>query len=169
MTTYDDGLAVAKQLYSYLKTPFTFAQFLDALHRDSDGTIIPDSDYNSFIENLSVTKKSYTGIFWKSLADFNDVLKNIASKVPAGSLPTRRMVESAFINPKTFKPSLIDYAKMVGKISAQGVKNVGTTAMKTFEFVGETKYLLLLGALGIIGYKVLGAYNTTKSLTGSKK
>lgn len=126
MSDLSVGQDELKKLYSYLKTPYTYNQFLDAMYRDSDGTKISTADFNDWLTTLGKTKGLYSGIMWKTASDFEDILKAIASKVPSGAMPTRRMVDSAFIDPKNFKPTLLDYAKIL----KTSTKQVATQAVK---------------------------------------
>lgn len=156
VTDYNTGIAVLKTLHGYMKTNFKFEQLMDGLSRDWDGSKIPDEDLKEWVSSKGATKRMYSGISWKSSSDFNNLLKTIASKVPAGKLPTRKMIDSAFLDPKNFKPSLLDYAKLSVSASGQAIKGASKTVLGTAEFIGNTKYFLLAGGLMYLLYKLLG-------------
>lgn len=156
---YQTGYEVLRKLFSYLKTPYKFEQFLDALSRSWDGEKMSDADFKEFVSTIGSTKKLFLSIPYKSASDFDSVLKKIASMTPVGKFPDRRMITSMFLNPKTTKPSIIDYASMVAKASGQAIKKgaeIGGTAIK---FYGIVQII----AMGVGTYLLFKAFASKKA------
>lgn len=155
---YAEGLAILRTIYRYTKSNLTYDKFIDSLKRNWDGSYIPQKDFEDYVQNLAVTKKMFISIPFKSASDFDAILKKIGSMTPKGKFPDRRMITSAFIDPKNFKASFFD----VLSLSASATKEVVKTTAKVAAGAGS---LILLAKLIGVG---IGAYLLVKSF-GQKK
>jgi hypothetical protein len=155
---YAEGLAILRTIYRYTKSNLTYDRFIDSLKRNWDGSYIPQKDFEEYVQNLAVTKKMFISIPFKSASDFDAILKKIGSMTPKGKFPDRRMISSAFIDPKNFKASFFD----VVSLSASATKEVVKTTAKVAAGAGS---LILIAKLIGVG---IGAYLLVKSF-GQKK
>jgi hypothetical protein len=155
---YAEGLAILRTIHRYTNSTLAFEKFFDSLKRNWDGSYIPQKDFEDYVQNLADTKKMFVSIPFKSASDFDAILKKIGSMTPKGKFPDRRMISSAFLDPKNFKASFFD----VVSLSASATKDVVQTTAKVAAGVGSLVLIAKLIGVGI------GAYLLVKSF-GQKK
>lgn len=152
---YNLGLGILKTLYGHMKTTQSFDNFLKGLQLTWYGEVIPEADFKSWVSGIQDKKNLFLQIAWKTSSDYNDILKKIASKVPAGKLPDRTMIDSAFLNPDNFKASFVDIAKMTVKQTASGVSSVSKATVGALDFLSTYKGPLVILLGGIVALKLL--------------
>ena len=170
---YASGISVLKTIHADMKTNLSLTQFMTGLQMTHYGEKIPLNEFNEWVANIGYTKKTFLAIPWKSNSDFSDILKSIASKIPYGKVPTRMMITDAFLNPKTFKASVLDIAGMTIKETTSAAKKVTTTVVGVADFLTKYKGPLLILAGGIVALKLFQhsdkiktAYNRVTSDAG---
>jgi len=156
--TYSEGLAILQRLFSYLRPTVKFDVFIDGLKRSWDGTYIPEEDFKEYVTGLSERKNLFLSIRYKSVNDFDAILKAIALKTPFGKLPDRKMIDMAFIDPKNFKPSFIDYVAL----SAKTTKDVAKTTVKVAAGVGGLLLAAKIIGAGIAAYLIVQSFGKKK-------
>jgi hypothetical protein len=122
------------------------------------GTYIPEEDFKEYVTGLSEKKNLFLSIRYKSVNDFDAILKAIALKTPFGKLPDRKMIDMAFIDPKNFKPSFIDYVAL----SAKTTKDVAKTTVKVAAGVGGLLLAAKIIGAGIAAYLIVQSFGKKK-------
>lgn len=155
---YAEGIAILRTIYRYTNSNLSFEKFFDSLKRNWDGSYIPTSDFNDYVQGLADTKKMFISIPFKSASDFDSILKKIGSMTPKGKFPDRRMISSAFIDPKNFKASFFD----VVSLSASATKDVVKTTAKVAAGAGTLLLLAKIIGAGFAAYLLVKSFGQKK-------
>jgi hypothetical protein len=155
---YAEGIAILRTIHRYTKSSLGFDKFFDSLKRNWDGSYIPISDFNDYVQGLADTKKMYISIPFKSASDFDAILKKIGSMTPKGKFPDRRMISSAFLDPKNFKASFFD----VVSLSASATKDVVKTTAKVAAGAGTLLLMAKIIGAGFAAYLIVKSFGQKK-------
>lgn len=155
---YAEGIAILRTIYRYTNSNLGFDKFFDSLKRNWDGSYIPTSDFNDYVQGLADTKKMFISIPFKSASDFDSILKKIGSMTPKGKFPDRRMISSAFLDPKNFKASFFD----VVSLSASATKEVVKTTAKVAAGAGSILLIAKIIGAGFAAYLIVKSFGQKK-------
>jgi hypothetical protein len=181
---YSMGVATLRTIANALKiknptyTMDTLTKFLHV--NQADKSQITEDDYHQSVENLGAYKREFT-LLGRTSANWDKLWTDKVETIPKGMLPTWTAIHNITGNPVNFKTTILEKisnaGEAAGKAAVTGKQAITKTASNVggvFDFLGNTKYFLLAGALGIIAYKLFGqsdkikaAYNTVKGDAGA--
>jgi hypothetical protein len=182
---YQSGVATLRTMVNQLKLKNPtynmdlLVKFLHVNQEDKKNPISED-DYHSFVEHLGAYRSDFIK-GGKSGSNWDKLWTDLIDRTPKGLIPTWAAISKITGNPENYKTTVFEkisnVASGTGKVAVQGKKAITTTVSNVggaFDFIGKTKYLLLLGGLGYIAYRLLGqsdkisrAYNTVKGDAGA--
>jgi hypothetical protein len=174
---YSMGVATLRTLINALNkknptwTMDTLVKFLHVNQTDKTNPLTEEA-YKHFVESLGAYKQSFTKL-GKSASSWDELWQDLADRTPKGLMPTWSAIHKITGNPETFKTTVLEKISNTGSAVGKASVKVQSSIGNTFDFFGNTKYLLLAGVLGVVAYKLLGqsdkiskAYNTVKGDAG---
>lgn len=177
---YSQGLTIIKTLFNFLdsvfttqtkylrSTPLTLAMLQNSLKKG-----LTQDEWEKWVIGLAEKKNIFMRIVGKTQGDFEQILIDIANKTETSGLTTRANVDSHFMNNDYYKQSFAEKTYAAAKVVKSSAEGAGKSIVGGVDFLGNTKYFLLAGALGFLAYKLLGesdkvskAYSTIKGDAG---